>query len=516
MRLAALAVVLVSCGVAGGPPPATPSAPAAAPFRLEGRVSFEARQATSTGVSLRTEERPARHVHVEAHAAGTNALLAEALTDDEGRYVLTGTGDVGSIDVLSSMDLAGTPLMVTTDDPGLRPHVQTFQLPPARERATWDGHLEPELESSLNGALHILDTLARGIETVEAWGGERLPQLYVWWGPDITVDWSYYRGERGPNRFALELLAGRRAERTTTDTDEHDEAIILHELGHFVFDRWTSYTSIGGRHPRGSLVDPGVAWEEGRATWLATAIRRDPAYVDSRGVEGTGSARVDESVETPQPPRGPGSETSVAGILWDLGDGEDLPDGDGDGLHLGPAAIVTAMRALARTPGAYPDLGSFLRHLVASGAVEEDALRAMLRASGEPESVLDVVWPVELALGASVTGTIDGLSQPAPSGGENRPENGYDAVDTYRLSIAAPGTLVVTLTPTGSGGDLDHTNLTLELRDGRATTLLTAAMPLGAETITAPIAAGTYLAYVRDAGGGNRAGYTLSATFTAD
>jgi hypothetical protein len=517
MRAVCAAMVLVSCGLGpGAPPVSAPEAAAAAPFRLTGRVTFEARQATSTGVSLRTEERPARHVRLEARASSGDALLGEARTDDEGHYVLEGTGDVGSIDVVATMDLNGTPLAVTLDDAGRRPHAQTFQLPPSAERAAWDGHLEPGVEESLSGALHILDTLARGVQTVEGWAGERLPELYVYWGPDVTVDWSYYRGERGLSRFCLELLAGRRSERTTTDTDEHDEAIILHELGHFVFDRWTTYSSIGGRHPRGSLVDPGVAWEEGRATWLATAIRQDPAYVDSRGVEGAGSARVDESVETPQPPRGPGSETSVAGILWDLSDGDEIPDADADGVLVGPAAIVAAMRAMARTRGSYPDMGSFLRELVASGVVSESALRAMLRATGEPESVLDVVWPAELAPTGSVGGTIDGISQPAPSGGENRPENGYDAVDAYRVEIPVPGTLVLTLSPSGTGGDDEHTNLTLELRNDRATTLLVSAAPRGPETLTVPIAPGTYVAYVRDAGGGNRASYELRSAFTPD
>ncbi len=508
-------VVLAACAGPVEPLPAAPSTPPAS-FRLRGRVSFEARQATPTGVSEATEERPARRVRVEARGDGGGALLAEGRTDEAGAFALEGTGEVASIVVVASADLGGTPLAVTTDAPGLHPHAQSFQVPPAPDREAWDGHLEPAVEADLNGALHILDTLARGIETVERWGGERLPELSVWWGPDITVDWSYYRGPSSARRFALELLAGARAERTTTDTDEHDEAIILHELGHFVFDRWTGYTSLGGRHPRGALVDPGLAWEEGRATWLATALRRDPAYVDSRGVEGRGSARVDESVETPDAPRGPGSETSVAGVLWDLSDGVELPDADDDGVALGPAAVLSAMRSLARTPGAYPDLGAFLRHLVAEGLVAEPALRAMLRATGEPASLLDVVWPTELTLGETATGAIDGLSQPAPSGGENRPENGYDAVDAYRIVLPTSGTLHLALAPEGSGGAEDHTNLTLELRGERASVLRVEATESGPETLSVPLAPGRYVAYVRDAGDGNRCRYALRASFSAE
>lgn len=519
----------MGCG-AGEALPATSAtateAPSREPFHLEGRLSFEARRPTSTGASLETDERPGRRVRIEAQASD-GVVLATARTSEDGAYVLDGMGAVARVVVSANVDVEGRELAVTFDEGGTRVHAQGFQVPPPSERAAWNGRLHAEADDAIGGALHILDTLSRGYQTVERWmGGERLPPLYVYWGPDVTVDWSYYRGERGVGRFCLELLAGRRSERATTDTDEHDEAIILHELGHFVFDRWTSHSSIGGRHPRGSRVDTGVAWEEGRATWLATAILRDPAYVDTRGIEGTGSARVDEVVETPQAPRGLGSETSVAGVLWDLSDGIETdgneadrsPDTDGDGLYLGPAAVLRGMVAVSRTPHAYPALGSFLRHLVETGVANEAALRAMLRASGEPESVLDAPWPLDLTVGLTVgtpvTGHIDGMTQPAPSGGENRAENGYDAVLAYRLVLPSPGSLVVTLTPSGTGSAADHTDLSLELRTDHAEPLGNSSNPAGSEVLSVPIAAGTYVVYVRDAGTGNAADFTLSAALT--
>ena len=520
-----LAAVFVAtgCGAADAPPAtSTTTVASTEPFHFEGRLSFEARRPTSTGASLETDERPGRRVRIEAQA-GNGAVLADSRTSEDGAYVLDGVGAVARIVVVANVEVDGRELAVTFDEGGTRVHAQGFQLPPPSERASWNGRLHAEADDALGGALHILDTLSRGYQTVERWmGGERLPALYVYWGPDVTVDWSYYRGERGVGRFCLELLAGRRSERTTTDTDEHDEAIILHELGHFVFDRWTSHSSIGGRHPRGSRVDTGVAWEEGRATWLATAILRDPAYIDTRGIEGTGSARVDEVVETPQDPRGLGSETTVAGVLWDLSDGVDgdgeeadrSPDTDGDGLYLGPAAVLRGMVAVSRAPHAYPALGSFLRHLVETDVVDEAALRAMLRASGEPETVLDAPWPLELAVGSSVTGHVDGMTQPAPSGGENRAENGYDAVLAYRLVLPSAGSLVLTLTPSGTGSAADHTDLSLELRTDHAEPLGSSSNAGGPEVLSVPIAAGTYVVYVRDAGSGNVADYSLSASFT--
>lgn len=512
---------LLGCGAADSagpaPTPSPPSAPAA-PFRLEGSVTFDARLPTSTGASSAVQTRPAVGVTVEAHGA-SGALLASTFTDGEGHYLLEGAGDVTRIEVTAAARIEGDrTLAVAPDELGSHPHAQGFQVPPLTERASWDGHLHAGADDALGGALHILDVLERGYATVERWSGQRLPPLYVYWGPDVTVDWSYYRGERG-GRFCLELLAGRRSERTTTDTDEHDEAIVLHELGHFVFDRFTGDSSIGGRHPRGSLVDPGVAWEEGRATWLATAILRDPAYIDSRGIEGTGSARVDEIVESPQLPRGPGSETSVAGILWDLSDGPDgeddvSPDADGDGLTIGAAAVLRGMISAAQVPGSYVALATFLNHLTSSGAVSDVELRAMLRRSGESEAVMDTPWPVPLALGATATGVVDGITQPAPSGGENRADNGYDAVRAFEVHVESAGTLNVTLTPAGTGSTLDQTDLTLEVRSDRAVMLGTSAHPGGGELVSLRVAPGFYVLYARDAGTGNRAGFTIGAALT--
>lgn len=529
-RLGALALLVVGCGATDPAPLGTSTADPTlvasptsnTPFHLRGRVTFEARRPTSTGASHETDERPARQVRVEARSSA-DVVLASVRTDAHGEYVLDGIGDVAQLAVVAEVDADGRLLSVAFDELGTRVHAQRYQLPPLSEREEWDGHLHAEADDALGGALHILDTLMLGYATVERWTGERLPALYVYWGPDVTVDWSYYRGERTPGRFCLELLAGRRAERMTTDTDEHDEAIVLHELGHFVFDRWTGHSSIGGRHPRGSRVDTGVAWEEGRATWLATAILRDPAYVDSRGIEGTGSARVDEIVETPQAPRGLGSETSVAGVLWDLSDGVESdgaeadrsPDSDGDGLYLGPAAVLRGMISVSREPSAYVGLGTFLRHLVTTNVVSDAALRAMLRASGEPEAVLDAPWPLELGTSgpsSSVRGHIDGMTQPAPSGGENRAENGYDAVLAYRVIVGAPGRLSLTLTPSGAGTSADHTDLSLELRNDHAEPIGRSANAAGPESLTLPVAAGTYVVYVRDAGTGNLTDFTLTAS----
>lgn len=501
------ALVLLSCCGAMGVAPAAP--PLA--FAVRGSVSFGARLPTSTGASAESM-RPADHTEIAVlDAAG--ATLVTGTTDEAGAFALEGSGAAALVEVRARTAIGAQRLGVSRDAAGRVVHA--YRAPIAADGTAVVAI--SDAASSMAGALHILTTLRRGLVAVAAWTGRALPELYVYWERGVTTEWSFFRGERGPGRFCLELLGGAPGAQATSDTDEHDEAIILHELGHFVFDRTTTSASIGGMHARGALLDPGVAWEEGRATWFATAVLGDPAYVDSVGLAPVGSARVDENLEAPQPPRGLGSETSVAAILWDLADGAApgaAPDRDGDGVALGPGAVLTAMLEMYVAGESYGSIADLLAHLERSGAVSHAELAAMLAATGEPASILGATWPTELAPGARVVGKIDGLSNPAPSGGEARPANGFDAVAAYRVRVPARGMLSARLVIDGSGAAADGTDLELELRDLHADLLVGSYGTSAVESVARVVEPGSVVVYVRDAGSGNRADYTLEIELT--
>lgn len=479
-------------------------------------VRFGARAALSGGLSADEELRPARFVEVRAIDAD-GSERDRAVTDAEGRATLDAASD-GAIVVTSRYRRGDLHAWVSRDAQGRTAH---------EHRAPIGGSAELAIELSdaqpMAGALHLLDTLAHGLETVERWRGVAMPPLFAHWGRGETTDWSYYLGEvpRGSGQFGLVLMGGEPGRQATTDTDEHDEGIVLHELGHYVMDRRTGDSSIGGRHPPGSLTDPGVAWEEGRATFFAVAVlaasglSRDAIYRDTIGVVPTGHCRVDQDVEAPDGalPRGHGAQESVTAILWDLADGAgDLPDRDEDGVALGPAAVLEAMEAHWAEEGSYPALTSFLDFLVRTNRVSRAELAAMLARTGEPASLLETEWPAHLALGGSVEGEVDGLSDPAPSGGEPRPENGLDAVRAFRVVVDRAGTLAVEVSIHGSGTRGDHTQLALELRDRRARAVARAASSGPGLRASSRVEPGTYVIYVRDAGDGNRAAFRLRAT----
>ncbi len=514
MRRALIAAALLLTASCGGATPAPEEPPRPASVHVSGHVVFGARTPTATGLTASETPRPARYVELRL-VDDAGSTVTTSRTDGQGAFEIEGAGT--SIDVVAHAEHAGLSIETTHDQGGRDVH--TLRVPvtgAAMEIGIRDADTE------MAGALHIVDTLLGGLESVQRWTGVTLPSVYVYWGRGTTTDWSYYRGEMpaGSGRFCLELLGGQPGQQASTDTDEHDEAIILHELGHFVMDRISGDSSIGGMHPRGSLVDPGLAWEEGRATWFATAVLGLPFYRDTIGIQGSGTTRVDENLETPQPPRGLGSETSVAGVLWDLsdGDGTGLLDGDADGVAIGPAAVLSAMRDQAAEPGAFASIGSFLRFLVRAGAADAGSVGAMLARTGEPADLLppdDVsTWPIDVAIGASAHGLVDGWTDPAPSGGAARPENGFDAVRAFRVHVPERGMLDVQMVIDGTGTASDRSDLDLELRDLRAHVLDRTVGAAQRQAVVDLVEPGDYLAYVRDAGSGNRARFEIHVGLT--
>ena len=145
--------------------------------------------------------------------------------------------------------------------------------------------------------------------------------------------------------------------------------------------------------------------------------------------------------------------------------------------------------------------------------VPELQLKQMLQAGGQPLELLpadDVSpWPIDVTPGTRVSGKIDGLSSPAPSGGNPRPANGYDALRVYRVQVQSRARLTVRVRIAGSGRGADHADVDLELRDMRAE-LLDASRGEGPiEAVSRVVEPGWYVIYARDGGQGNRIGYDL-------
>lgn len=107
------------------------------------------------------------------------------------------------------------------------------------------------------------------------------PGVYVGSGP---VSFYY------PGFDRLFILGGDNGDTDYTDTDHFDNAIIVHEYGHFLEDNFSVSNSPGGPHYGNSQIDARLAWSEAFANFLNAAVRTyisnndsEANYVDTYG-----------------------------------------------------------------------------------------------------------------------------------------------------------------------------------------------------------------------------------------
>jgi hypothetical protein len=510
---ALLLVAILAFPSACGPTAATPNAGArsstAATTWITGRVRYEARAATPRGASRSVTLRPSRHVLVESLDA-SGAVVGRSVTGPAGQFELETTEFV-RVRVSGRVDHEGHALVISTSREGTPAHY--FDFPATSAHEPLDLVLPDVDPHGVGGAFHALDTALRGVEAVREWTGAVLPELVLHWERGGPNRWSTYEGEfpKGSGRRLIRLLGGEPGNREHSDGDEHDEHVILHELGHFAFDVLTTDSTPGGSHPGGHLVEPGLAWEEGRATWFAAAVLGAPRYLDTVGVEPFGRLVVDADLErTASGPKGLGSQESVAEILWDLADGAGgLPDLDGDPVALGPDVLLREMIALSEVGGAYPSLSTFLAHLVDRKHVEGKPLYALLLAGGHDPELPRSSWPHDIRPGERVAGKIDSMNDPE-LGGPALKSTGIDAVRVFRFRLDRPAFVEARLKIFGSGHPDSGEDLDLELRDIRAK-LITRSNGTGSEESVARfLGPGWYVVYVRDAGRGANAAFELT------
>lgn len=196
------------------------------------------------------------------------------------------------------------------------PH--TVEVTPLDDGRPWAFDIESEVDpDGLGAALHIAHAAADAVERFTAATGREdteAPSLRIAWEPGRAGSCgTCFRRGRAPRID----LSGRAA-----DPDEWDDAVIYHEVGHYVAAVFGRDDSPGGPHD-GSPTRPTLAWSEGFAIFHASwqgddAIQRD---LRATGVKRTNLGALDDPLyfgTTNGALDGPVSEFLVAGLLWSL------------------------------------------------------------------------------------------------------------------------------------------------------------------------------------------------------
>lgn len=233
-----------------------------------GRIQYERRDISLDGLGA-VHPAPLAGVTVELVSAD-GAVVDSTVTDDDGSFGLATELEGGSIQVAAFWSGPAGQLSVS-DQSGAEYEWAAAVLP-----GVANDLVIAEADSS--GAASILETCGRGLLFAhDHLAGPASPDVDVFWerGRTTPGGTSYQAWGADGVQVQLWILGG------PGDTDEYDESVLLHELGHALqaIHGWTAL--VEGNSHDGVNTDPRLAWSEGSATLFGQVVLGEPLYLDS-------------------------------------------------------------------------------------------------------------------------------------------------------------------------------------------------------------------------------------------
>lgn len=184
----------------------------------------------------------------------------------------------------------------------------------------------------------VLDTIYTAMELVLSVDpAASFAPLDAFWsinntGSGATIDID--SGEITTSFYARELDSLFLLGDASSDTEEFDDHVIVHEWGHYFEDNFSRTDSVGGPHGIGDRLDARLAFGEGWASALAGIALEDPIYCDT-GRPGLAESLLALGLEDGfYDPQGWYDEVSVLRFLYDLWDTTDNQFDDNTGAEL--------------------------------------------------------------------------------------------------------------------------------------------------------------------------------------
>lgn len=302
-----------------------------------------------------TFSKPARSVLVQA-VDETGAVQDFSTTDDTGRYALTVPSlmnvRIQALSKMVSLESSVWDVDVLDNTSGNAPYALTGQSVSSDDADSvrnlhaptgWD----PDADGGdgayrsvrASGPFNILDAVYQGLaKLTDVDESLTFPPLDVFWSVNnVPTDGTFSDGEVGGTYFVPSepfriVLVGA----ANLNTQEFDNHVIAHELGHFVQEVISRDHSMGGSWGLSRRLDPRIAFSEGWANAFSAIALDDTYYSDTFGARQQQAFGWDvERDETSSGNTGWYSPRSVQQIMYDLYDSDD--DGaDTISLGLGP------------------------------------------------------------------------------------------------------------------------------------------------------------------------------------
>jgi len=239
----------------------------------------------------------------------------------------------------------------------------------------------------------------------------------------------------------------------SSDTDEYDGHVIVHEWGHYFEEQHSRSDSIGGPHGENDKLDIRVALGEGFGNALSAMVTDDRFYRDS--FVGNG---FDIDIESNPTGTNKGwfSESSVQSLLYDFYDSAD--DGS-DSISLGFAPIYQVLIGGEKNTPAFTSIFSFANRLKIASASNSAAIDSLL--TSQDISVTDDFGTGETNNGGDVrnlpvySNLSSGENIEVCSYGSNGQYNKLGNRKFIKIEISSTGSYTFTADGTTSGDDPD-------------------------------------------------------------
>jgi PKD repeat protein len=283
---------------------------------VSGTVRYENRTYNASGFTG-TEFLPVRHAEIEiVRSDGT--VLGSGATLADGTYsVVIANGGTQSIFLRVYARRVNASFNASVrNNPSSNAIYTAVTTPAALDTSA---PIVIDLDTTLAGAapaFNIFDCAIFAFEYVASVDPSfpAPPPLVSYWQPGST-DGTYFDGS------SVHLLGA------SSDTDEYDDDVILHEFGHYASFNWSQDDSPGGPHSVVDQLDARLSWSEGWATYFSAAVRRfagavrypsPQVYVDTFA-SGTFTMNIETPSFSAQAVTAR-NELAVSTALWDLTD----------------------------------------------------------------------------------------------------------------------------------------------------------------------------------------------------
>jgi hypothetical protein len=317
LYIAILSVVVIACAPpeednGGGNPNRKPEAALCSNvitytggITITGTANFQYRAYDSGGMgAVEATPRPIKYAEIEVLEGATQVQCGNTDSNGDFSLQLPASGKTYTLKVNSRASNSDVKVSVL-DSPysGLYYSISTaFVADGSKNVGTLTASATGDVKG---GAFNIYDNIVSANEFIRAQTSgcsstyTGCPEFTV--APKATIFWkkgfnpgSYVNqpndgvsfvlpDSANPEDSEIYILGGIGGDVDSTDTDHFDNAIILHEYGHYIEAAMSKADSPGGSHDGDSVIDPRLAWGEGWATFLATAVSGQPYYRDTYG-----------------------------------------------------------------------------------------------------------------------------------------------------------------------------------------------------------------------------------------